>query len=393
MAMNPVHRVGHREFLCLHVVFPEVDREWSWGAQGLTTIVRPPPVDGIRTLSLSGRRPRGWRLRTGHRKGRRRELSLAASSTRHSPACPIIKGSSRLAKIRAENPLPGARGHHRIKIQIVMTVTGTPTLVGIPYDRASSHERGAAGAPSRIREALNSTATNDRSETGVDVGEHLGDAGNVSVPPDTNPRPLIENKVEEVLSDERRPLVLGGDHSITHPVLRAVRTHHPRLSVLQIDAHPDLYDTFDGDPYSHACPFSRILEEDLTDRLVQVGIRTMNPPQQKQAERFEVDVVPMQDWTDGTPVGFSRPVYVSIDGDALDPAFAPGVSHREPGGLSVRDVLGLLHSLDGPIVGGDVVEFNPERDFLGLTAPVCAKLVQEMVGQMVNLPASSSHGK
>lgn len=273
-----------------------------------------------------------------------------------------------------------------------MDVTGAPTLLGIPYDRGSSHERGASGAPSRIREALSSAATNNWSETGVDVGEHLGDAGNVSVPPDANPRPLIEDAIGEVLSGEQRPLVLGGDHSITHPVLRAVRAHHSRLTVLQIDAHPDLYDTFEGDPHSHACPFARVLEEDLTDRLVQVGIRTMNPPQRQQAERFGVDVVSMREWADGTRVDPARPVYVSIDVDALDPAFAPGVSHREPGGFSVRDVLGLLHSLDGPIVGGDVVEFNPERDPAGRTAPVCAKLVQEMVGHMVDPPPAASEG-
>lgn len=273
-----------------------------------------------------------------------------------------------------------------------MDVTGAPTLLGIPYDRGSSHERGASGAPSRIREALSSAATNNWSETGVDVGEHLGDAGNVSVPPDANPRPLIEDAIGEVLSGEQRPLVLGGDHSITHPVLRAVRAHHSRLTVLQIDAHPDLYDTFEGDPHSHACPFARVLEEDLTDRLVQVGIRTMNPPQRQQAERFGVDVVSMREWADGTRVDPARPVYVSIDVDALDPAFAPGVSHREPGGFSVRDVLGLLHSLDGPIVGGDVVEFNPERDPAGRTAPVCAKLVQEMAGHMVDPPPAASEG-
>jgi len=264
-----------------------------------------------------------------------------------------------------------------------MAILGSPALVGIPYDRGSSHRRGASKAPTRIREALNSAAINDWSETGIDVAEHLGDAGDVSVPRGANSRSVIEKAIGKVLSEERRPVVLGGDHSITHPVLRAVSEGAAELTLLQIDAHPDLYDTFEGDPNSHACPFARILEEGLTDRLIQVGIRTMNPKQRQQAEQYDVDVVSMRDWEAGVQIRPEGPTYVSIDVDALDPAFAPGVSHREPGGLSVRDVLGLLHRLDGPIVAGDVVEYNPERDPCGLTAPVAAKLVQEMVGQMV----------
>jgi arginase len=93
--------------------------------------------------------------------------------------------------------------------------------------------------------------------------------------------------------------------------------------------------------------------------------------------------VSMRDWSAGRPIDLTGPVYVSLDVDALDPAFAPGVSHREPGGFSVRTVLDLLHNLDGPIVGGDVVEYNPTQDVNGRTAPVCAKLVRELAGQMV----------
>ncbi len=274
-----------------------------------------------------------------------------------------------------------------------MAASGPPTLVGLPYDHGSSHLRGAAEAPARIRDALQSPATNSWSETGVDVSEHLRDAGDVAFSSDANPRSAITDAITDLLEQNRRPLALGGDHSVTHPILRAVRPDHPQLTILQIDAHPDLYDTFEGDPYSHACPFARIMEEDRADRLVQVGIRTMNPPQQQQADRFDVDVVSMRDWTQSTRPDLAGPVYVSIDVDALDPAFAPGVSHREPGGLSVRDVLGLLHALDGPIVGGDVVEFNPAQDVDGHTAPVCAKLVTELAGQMVQTSAATDESE
>jgi arginase len=153
--------------------------------------------------------------------------------------------------------------------------------------------------------------------------------------------------------------------------------------VLQVDAHPDLYAEFEGDRYSHASPFARIMEEGLAERLVQVGIRTMNGHQREQADRYGVEVIDMRAWVTGARPEVSGPVYVSIDMDALDPAFAPGVSHREPGGLSVRDVLTVIQSLPGPIVGADVVEFNPSEDPVGLTGPVCAKVVKEVASKML----------
>ena len=113
-----------------------------------------------------------------------------------------------------------------------------------------------------------------------------------------------------------------------------------------MDAHPDLYDEFEGDRYSHACPFARIMDEQLADRLVQVGIRTMTEHQRAQARRFGVEVIEMRNIQGDLRVPLSTPVYVSIDVDALDPAFAPGVSHREPGGLSVRQLLSLLHGIE-----------------------------------------------
>ncbi|MEW5917898.1 MAG: arginase family protein, partial [Gemmatimonadota bacterium] len=173
-----------------------------------------------------------------------------------------------------------------------------------------------------------------------------------------------------------------GDHSITYPIMRAIRRHHGRLTLLQIDAHSDLYDTFDGNRYSHACAFARIMEEKLADRLVQVGIRAMTGHLSEQATRFGVEVIDMRAWELGTRPAFDAPVYVSIDLDGIDPAFAPGVGHPEPGGLSVRDVIELIHNVPGPLVGGDVVEYNPSVDASGLTAVVAAKLVKELVGSM-----------
>jgi arginase len=116
---------------------------------------------------------------------------------------------------------------------------------------------------------------------------------------------------------------------------------------------------------------------------VQVGIRTLNAHQRRQAERFGVEIIDMRAWDAGMRPRVEGAVYLSLDLDGLDPAFAPGVSHREPGGLSTRDVLGLIHGLDGRLVGADVVEYNPRQDVGGVTAILAAKLVKEIAGRML----------
>ena len=261
---------------------------------------------------------------------------------------------------------------------------GTPTLLGVPYDASSSFLRGAARAPAAIRKALHSPSTNLWTErlADLEVEGALADAGDVPVGRGADAHAGIEAAVGQIAEEHRRPIVLGGDHSITYPVLRALRPFHPRLTLLQLDAHPDLYEEFEGDRLSHACPFARILEDRLVDRLVQVGIRAMNAHQRLQADRFGVEVIGMPAWCAGARLRLDGPLYISIDMDAFDPAFAPGVSHREAGGLSAREVLRLIQDLAVPIVGADVVEFNPAQDPLGITAPLCAKLVKELAGKM-----------
>lgn len=262
-----------------------------------------------------------------------------------------------------------------------------PTLLGVPWDASSSFQRGAALAPPRIRAALASPAGNAWTEDRRDLslaGAYL-DAGDLTFAPDekaASAREAIENRITALLDDGRRPLVLGGDHAITWPILRAVRRRFPSLAILHIDAHPDLYDEFEGDRGSHACPFARIMEEGLADKLVQVGIRTMTGHQAEQAARFGVETIDMRAFAAGRRCTLQHPVYVSIDLDALDPAFAPGVSHREPGGMTTRDVLSLVQSLPDPVIGADIVEYNPSRDVGDLTAAVAAKLVKEMLAVM-----------
>jgi len=263
----------------------------------------------------------------------------------------------------------------------------TPTLIGVPWDANSSFMRGAADAPPLVRRALFSPASNMWSELGVDLGVPgcLGDAGDLRLTDSRDALGTIERAVGRLMDEGGAPLAIGGDHAATYPIIRAVGKRHPGLTILHIDAHPDLYDEFEGNRGSHACPFARIMEEGLAAHLVQVGIRTMNGHQREQAWRLGVEVVDMRAWVAGTRPVMTRPVYVSIDLDGLDPAFAPGVSHREPGGLSVRDVISLVHALPSPLVGADIVEFNPSQDPVGLTAHVAAKLLKELAGWMFSL--------
>ncbi len=262
---------------------------------------------------------------------------------------------------------------------------GTVAVQGVCFDANASFARGAAGGPVAIRQALFSGSANLCAENGFDlaagggvrfVEDDLRPAGADVMPA------KVEGRVAELLARGVRVLCLGGDHSITHPILRAYAGRYPRISVLHLDAHPDLYDELDGNRFSHACPFARIMEEKLADRLVQVGIRTSNGHQREQARRFGVEVVPMADWHDRLFLRFQGPLYLSIDLDVLDPAFAPGVSHHEPGGASTRQLIGLLQRLEADVVGADIVECNPLRDVGGMTAMTGAKLVKEVAALM-----------
>jgi len=261
----------------------------------------------------------------------------------------------------------------------------TISLLGIPNDDNSSFLKGPSEAPALIRRELCSDAYSMWSETGVDLGAagRIVDHGDVPFDGGADPWELIERHVGRAM-DSGDPLIcLGGDHAITHPIMRAVRGRHPRLTILHIDAHPDIYDSYQGNPRSHTSPFARIMEERLADRLIQVGLRTINAHHREQFARFGVEVVEAARWGANLRFALTTPVYVSIDMDGLDPAYAPGVSHREPGGPSTRQVIDLLHTIDQPIVAADIVELNPRCDISNMTATVAAKLLKELGGMMV----------
>jgi arginase len=257
-------------------------------------------------------------------------------------------------------------------------------LLGVAFDENSSYKRGPALAPQRIREAFFCDSSNlwAEDETYLGADGIFADAGDIT-PSQANMPIETEQAAGRLYEARLKVLAFGGDHSVTYPLVKAAARHHPNLSILHFDAHSDLYDNFDDNPNSHASPFARIMESGLAKRLVQVGIRTINGHQREQAKRFGVEVLTMHNWRDVFNIRFDSPLYVTFDMDCLDPAFAPGVSHWEPGGLSTREALSVIQSLQANIVSADVVELNPTQDPLNLTEMVAAKIFKELAAKML----------
>ena len=259
-------------------------------------------------------------------------------------------------------------------------------ILGVPFDEKSSYLRGAAGGPAAVRSVSTGKCYCAYTELGVNLEDEtvLVDLGDVDTSGDMDKSfALIEKGVAAILAKGATPVVLGGDHSITYPVLKAfARTFKP-LDVLHFDAHPDLYEDLYGDRLSHACPFARILEDGLAASVIQVGVRAITAGHRAKALKAGVRMIEMKDIDGPLHLRFTNPVYISFDLDALDPAFAPGVSHHEPGGLTTRQALQVIQSLKGRIVGLDVVELNPSRDPASITAAAAFKIIKETAGRIV----------
>jgi len=254
-------------------------------------------------------------------------------------------------------------------------------VLGLPTFQNSSFIRAPLDGPARIAAAIKREESNGWAETGIDLSrpgtmDFLGDLALET----TDDFEHIRAAAAAMFGGSRRALFLGGDHSVTYPILAGLHDRLGPVDVVHIDAHPDLYDDYEGNPLSHASPFARALERGFIRRLHQFGIRTMNAHQRDQVARFGVRCHEMRDRARWPAPDVQGPVYVTVDLDGLDPSCAPGVSHWEPGGLTVRETLDVLHAIQAPVVGGDVVEYNCARDPQGITAVVAARLAMEIVG-------------
>ena len=259
-------------------------------------------------------------------------------------------------------------------------------LIGVPFDEKSSYLRGAAAGPAAIRQASTGKCYNPGTELGVDLEKEavMVDVGDVDTSGDVDKSfERTEKAISQILAKKAVPFVLGGDHSITYHVIKAFAREHKRLDLLHFDAHPDLCDELYGDRLSHACPMARIMEAGLVQRLVQVGIRAATAHQRANAEKYRIEMIEMRSISAALGLEFKHPLYISFDLDVLDPAFAPGVSNREAGGLSTRQAIEIIHTLKAKIVGLDVVELNPSRDPSGITAVAAFKIIKEVAGKII----------
>lgn len=260
-------------------------------------------------------------------------------------------------------------------------------MIGIPSDSNSSFLRGPALAPARIRLMQTEGSANSFCENGVDIsnGVNYLDIGDMSFT-HTGPESVyneIKNNIQKELTVGTKIICLGGDHSVSFPIIEVLSGMYNNLNVLHLDAHPDLYHNFDNNPFSHASPFARLMERNLVKSLTQVGIRTLNTHQKEQADRFGVNIIEMKNFNYDFIKSLKSPLYISIDMDAIDPAFAPGVSHHEPGGLTSREVLNIIQAIPVSVVGADIVEYNPVRDINDMTAMVVYKLFKELISVMI----------
>lgn len=256
-------------------------------------------------------------------------------------------------------------------------------IIGVPYEATQSYRRGAARGPEAIRAASWSLETYSP-ELDRDLEAHLAVADLGDLPVEgLDPPEMLEAVALAVASLDAGtvPVLLGGDHTLTLGAVRALRARHPDLMVVQVDAHADLRDAYEGNRLSHACVMRRVWEVVGDRRIVQVGIRSGTREEFAFAQahcRWSLRALALPD----TVKHELRqvPVYLTLDLDVLDPAFAPGVGNPEPGGPSFQDLWEALRDLGRlKVVGLDLVELAPSLDPSGVSAVVAAKLLREIL--------------
>jgi agmatinase len=258
-------------------------------------------------------------------------------------------------------------------------------VLPVPLERTTSYVPGTRFGPREILLASTQVELFDE-ELGVDAHRvgiytlpemefHDSDLGRSVA--------RIREVITEVVTRGKLPIVLGGEHSVTPAAVGAVAAAHPKLSVLQIDAHSDLRDRYQGSPHSHACAMRRSLE---FAPAVQVGIRAMSEEERADLPglrtRVFYDWNMREDagWMDAVVDALGDDVYITVDVDGMDPAIMPATGTPEPGGLTWPEMLGLMRRVFARrhVVGWDVVELSPN----GMHAPnfLCARLIYKMLG-------------
>ncbi len=240
-------------------------------------------------------------------------------------------------------------------------------VLPIPYDSTTSFQTGTREGPAAIIRASQQVELFDEE---LETECHKAGVATLDplMPNMAGPKAMHEDvfaAAKRIVRDGKFLIGLGGEHSITSGLVRAVMTRHKKLSVLQIDAHLDLRDSWEGSPHSHACAMRRCI--DLGAKIVPVGIRNVSLEEQRFLKRRKIEVVAARqchtddDWVDRVLNALGETVYVTIDIDGFDPSFAPGTGTPEPGGLDWYQVTGLLRlvAAEKTVVGADIVEVMP----------------------------------
>jgi len=267
-------------------------------------------------------------------------------------------------------------------------------VVGVPFDSGVTYRPGARFGPSHIRQGSRLLRPyNPALDVSPFAGVQVVDAGDIAANPFSIEGALIqiEEGVRELSAQGRAVVLLGGDHTVTLPALRALKAQHGPIALVHFDAHLDTWDTYFEAPFTHGTPFRRAWQEGLldADHTMHVGIRGSLYSRDDLAEDADMgfSIVPARDLD---RLGADRvvemirervgdaPVYVSIDIDVLDPGFAPGTGTPEAGGLTSRELLEMVRGFAGAnLVGADVVEVSPAYDHAEITAIAAANLAYE----------------
>lgn len=280
-------------------------------------------------------------------------------------------------------------------------------VVGIPFDSGVSYRPGARFGPAHVREASRLLRPYNPAQDVFPFGaQQVADAGDlVANPFDISAAVAeIEAGARELGARADRLVVIGGDHTVALPLLRAIHAQHGPVAVLHFDAHLDTWDTYFGAPTTHGTPFRRASEEGLIDLTASMHVGIRGPLYDKgdleddarlgfaivTSEFVEENGVSAAVERIRARIG-SAPLYISIDIDVLDPAHAPGTGTPEAGGLTSRELLRMLRALtDLRIVGADVVEVSPAYDHAQLTAVAASHVVYELLSAMAPRAAEAT---
>lgn len=280
-------------------------------------------------------------------------------------------------------------------------------VVGIPFDSGVSYRPGARFGPAHVREASRLLRPYNPAQDVFPFGaQQVVDAGDLVANPFDISAAVAEIEAGALGLRDRaeRLVVIGGDHTVALPLLRAVHAQHGPVAVLHFDAHLDTWDTYFGEPTTHGTPFRRASEEGLIDLTASMHVGIRGPLYDKgdleDDERLGFAIVTSEFVEEhGVAAAVERirarvgaaPLYISIDIDVLDPAHAPGTGTPEAGGLTSRELLRMLRALtDLRIVGADVVEVAPAYDHAQLTAVAASHVVYELLSAMAPRGAEES---